>query len=130
MDLRFCTPVERKKFTCSKCPETIQAGRRCHDPGYNNLKNPLQAGANGLSYKFCPGKATWDPEIAELFEACRLTLETGIMPKGPLIDDQDAHFMAALPIFIDRWRERSYERVWGQVGEFAGHLLMSLFPKK
>lgn len=90
----------------------------------------MEVGAGSLAYRFCPAKATWYDEIAELFEVCRLAMETGIMPKGLNLDDQDEIFAAALPAFVERWRERHYNRVWQDVHEFTGKVLEAVFGKK
>lgn len=52
------------------------------------------------------------------------------MPRGQSFDEQDEFFAAALPIFVDRWRERSYQRVWGDVGEYVAALAGALLGKK
>jgi len=92
-------------------------------------KAPMAVGPGGLAYSFCPGKATWDQDTAELFDTCRVTLETGIMPIGGELGDQDAHFAAALPVFVDRWRERAYQRAWSDGGEFLSQVLGSIFKR-
>lgn len=75
---------------------------------------------------FCPGKATWYPEIAELFERCRVALETGHLPKLGVLDDQDSTFVEVFPFFIERWRHRQYYRVWQDVAEFTPSVLMAI----
>lgn len=129
MDLRFAGETDRKKFTCATCPSSVKLARKCADPGWDNLKSPMSVGDASRAYTFCPGKATWSAHAAELFEQCRVTLETGIMPKGPNLDDQDAYFAACLPAFVERWRERSYRRMWDDIGDFTSSVLKALFPK-
>lgn len=89
----------------------------------------MSIGPGSWSYPFCPGKATWGQDTADLFDACRVALETGILPVGSNLEDQDAHFTAALPVFIDRWRERAYQRTWTDASEYLSMLLASLFKK-
>jgi hypothetical protein len=72
-----------------------------------------------LKYSFCPGKATWYPEVAKVFEWCRIALETGILPEEGSYLDQPALFVEVFPTFVERWRERSYQRVWLDISEFS-----------
>ena len=88
----------------------------------------MDVGRGSWEYSFCPGKATWYVEVAELFEQCRVAMVTGIMPRGPRMDDQDALFAEAFPVFIERWTERNYQRVWADVGEFTNSVLKAVFP--
>lgn len=130
VDLRFTDESSRKKFTCAHCPATVMAGRRCQEPGFENLKSPMKVDeTGGQGYSFCPGKATWSAHAAELFMQCRLAMETGILPGGPNLDEQDAYFVATLPAFVDRWRERTYRRIWNDVSDFTGAVLKAIFPK-
>lgn len=83
----------------------------------------------GLEYSFCPGKATWYEEIAELFGQCRVALETGIMPSRGSFQDQSAMFVEVFPEFVQRWKERSYNRVWQDTREFTQAVLEAVFGK-
>lgn len=83
-----------------------------------------------MAYTFCPGKATWFPEAAALYIACRIACATGIMPREGGLDAQAAAFPEALHAFIDRWQERMYGRVWADIGTFVGKVLSSFGKKK
>ena len=83
----------------------------------------------GLEYYFCPGKATWYDEIAELFGQCRMALETGIMPNKGSFQDQSAMFVEVFPEFVQRWKERSYNKVWHDTREFTKAVLEAVFGK-
>lgn len=52
------------------------------------------------------------------------------MPKGGNFEDQDEVFFEALPLFINRWRERNYQRVWDDVGDFTQKVLKAVFGDK
>lgn len=84
----------------------------------------------GAMFNFCPGKATWSPAAARLFEQCRIALETGILPKGTTFEEQDVYFAEALPVFIERWRARIRRQIWDDVSEFLAIILTGLFGKK
>jgi hypothetical protein len=82
-----------------------------------------------LSYSFCPGKATWYEDIAEVFDQCRIALETGILPSKGSLNDQSEMFCEAFPIFLARWKERQYNRIWTDVRDYTKQVLEALFPK-
>ena len=103
--------------------------RKCEAPGFSNLRSPLTVDKAGLSYLFCPGKATHYPEIIELFDSCRVAYTTGIMPKAGGLEDQDGIFTEVFPAFTERWRERMYNRWWGDISEFTNNVLKAIFGK-
>ena len=86
--------------------------------------------ASNLRFSFCPGKATWFPEIAELFHHCRIAYETGILPDTGALLDQDEMFNEVFPFFVERWKEKSYGRVWGDVRKYTEKILTAIFGKK
>lgn len=91
---------------------------------------PRKIDDNSLQYSFCPGKATWYEEIAELFEQCRVALETGILPNSGSLDEQDELFVEVFPYFVQRWKERQYYRLWSDVRTYVGGLIEGLLGKK
>jgi hypothetical protein len=127
-DLNFTGPKDRKAFTCQKCPVRLQ--RKCEAPGFDNLKSPLGTDANSLKYPFCPAKATWYPEIMELWESCRVAYHTGIMPKNGGLEEQPDLFTQVFPAFVDRYKERTYARIWTDVQEYTGQVLTAVLGKK
>lgn len=51
---------------------------------------PMVVERGGQLYGFCPGKATWDSNIAGIYQALVICAETGIMLEdGPLVDQSD-----------------------------------------
>ena len=131
IDLWFAEDRIKKTFTCSLCvknPSTAKE-RRCQSPGFENLRKPRKVDEYGLEYSFCAGKATWYPEIAELFLQCRVALETGILPERGSYLDQPEMFVDAFPDFVQRWKERTYNRVWQDTRDFTKSVLESIFGK-
>lgn len=111
VDLWFADNKTKPIYNCSLCqknPETAKA-RRCQEPGFTQLeKRPRTIDDFSLKYEFCPGKATWYEEIAQLFQQCRVALETGILPKAGALEDQDELFTDVFYTFVERWRSRQY----------------------
>lgn len=102
---------------------------RCAEPSFRVLDRPVRIDDAGQGYLFCPGKATWFPEISRLAEDCHIALETGILPKEGSLQDQDYVFVEVFPTFIERWRERTYHEVWTDVRSFSKSILEALFGK-
>lgn len=128
VDLYFAEERDKKRFRCSGCK--AQKDRRCGERGFENLsRKPMKVGEGSLAYPFCPGKATWYAEITELFEPCRVALETGIMPKRGSMEDQPELFVTVFPVFLERWRDRHYQRVWQDVWHAVKTVLNSVFGK-
>lgn len=94
------------------------------------FKKPKKIDDASLSYSYCPGKATWYPEIAELFEQCRVTLDAGILPKDGNYLDQDELFVEVFPFFVRRWKERNYDKIWSDVRDFVVPILEGFAGKK
>jgi hypothetical protein len=107
----------------------VQKERRCAQPGWNNLTRPKSVDKIGIELPFCAGKATWSEHAAILFSQCRVSFETGILPKPGSIDDQDEIFAAVFPYFVERWTDRRYNRIWVDVQGFVFPLLEKLFGK-
>lgn len=96
------------------------------------MKRPKDGKVDAISVQqtFCPGKATWFEEIQEIYQDCRVALETGILPKEGSLEDQDELFTDVFPTFVERWRERAYERTWSDVRAFTKVVLEAVFGKK
>jgi hypothetical protein len=90
----------------------------------------LTVDSAGLTYHFCPGKASWFPEIQELFEQCRVAYYTGITPRAGGLEDQRDLFAEVFPAFVERWRERVYNRIWADTTEYVEAVLKAIFGKK
>lgn len=123
---------------------------QCAKPGFVNvpdavLNQMISKGQFGywevdqfsLKYMFCPGKATWYPEIAEVFSECMIALETGFLVQPGGIADQSDLFAEVFPVFAERWMYRKYWRVWADVLEFTpkvleqiGRLIGGMFGRK
>lgn len=128
IDLRFAKPEDTKKFSCKGCPKETKKLRKCETDDFN-LKAKIRVDRPGAYYGFCPGKATWYPEMVALVEECRVALETGILPKEGSFEEQSEMFCEAFPHFVDRWKERTYLRIWSDVHNFTESTLKSLFGK-
>jgi hypothetical protein len=111
-----------------KKPKTAK-DRRCAEPDFDVIK-PRRIDDASLNYTFCPGKATWYGEIAEVFEQCRVALETGILPSKGTLEDQDEIFVEVFPYFVQRWRDRQYQRVWVDIRTYIAALIEGLLGKK
>lgn len=127
VDLHFMDPTQRRtKYSCAKCPVSLKKQRKCEDPGFSNLKNPVAPDDHSLKYSFCVAKATWFPRAARLYDQCRVACETGIMPKGTSLDEQEYLFTDVFPAFVERWKTRTYYRTWNDVFDFAPEVLKAI----
>ncbi len=95
-----------------------------------NLKRVMSVDAAGLKYGFCPGKATWYVDIYNLYYQCRIALETGILPHEGSLQDQDETFCEVFPLFVDRWKERTYGRVWEDTRQYVEAVLKAVLGTK
>jgi len=125
IDLHFAVESDKRQYRCSKCPKMQQQLRKCDDDGFEQFSRARRVGSDKLSdeYRFCPGKATWYDEVAELFYNLRMAYETHILPKPGDLIDQDAEFWMLYPWFVSKWSDRSYARVWADVSEFTPKVL-------
>jgi hypothetical protein len=126
IDLRFADSDSTKTMDCSKCPSSLRKQRKCEQDGLNNLDRPISVDSYGLKLTFCPAKATWYHEFTELFSQLLVALETGILPKGGNLEDQDQLFVELFPYFVDRYRARQYSRSWADVITFAPKVLEAI----
>lgn len=68
--------------------------------------------------------------ILEAAEQCRVALETGILPRRGALEDQDDLFCEVFPVFVERWRARSYDAVWRDVRDYVKIVLEAVLGKK
>lgn len=131
VDLWFADSKNKNAYNCTLCvknPATAKE-RKCQSPGFQNLKNPRRVDESGLEFYFCPGKATWYEEISDLFKQCRVAMETGILPEKGSFEQQSEMFVDVFPDFVQRWKERNYNRIWQDTREFTKVVLESIFGK-
>lgn len=125
MELNFAEDDRKRVFNCAKCPVGVQQGRKCGDDGFLNLEKPMPVTPGGLEFTFCPGKATWYEEIAELFMLCKMSYYTGILPTPGAFEDQPELFVEVFPYFVSRYSELKYNYVRREITEFVGTVLKS-----
>ena len=87
---------------------------------------PLAVDKHGTKWPFCPGKATWYPEIQTVFDQCLIAKDTSILPKPGLIADQDEIFTAVFGYFLEKYSWRGYGRVWQDVGDVIPKVLEAI----
>jgi len=132
LDLWFAEDNIKRGYNCQTCRKNPSTAlqRRCDEEGFNNLKKPRRPDDKSLEYAFCPAKATWYPEIVELFTQCRIAMETGIMPQKGSFEEQPELFVEVFPDFVVRWKDRQYTRIWTDVAKFVSDVLEKIFSKK
>lgn len=109
----------------------MQIERRCEKDGYEHYKKPKwRVSEGGTYFRFCPGKATWDEEIATLYHQCHTALHSGILPREGGLEAQDHLFTDTFPTFIELWKDRQYAHVWSDVAKFTNGVLTAIFGKK
>lgn len=62
----------------------------------------------GEQYGFCPGKATWDPEVASIFSTLVVSAETGVMMKAGGLEDQPAEWIELLSEFLPKYSDQRF----------------------
>lgn len=131
MELSYAEPDEAKRFQCATCPELNKKRRKCESEGFENVPVGSRVNnINGKLFRFCPGKATWYPEIIELFQQCELAAETGIMPDRGAFLDQDATFADVFPTFVSLRSEKKYIRQMKDLQTILVRLLEAAFGGK
>jgi len=112
-----------RNFTCSKCNDAVKKLRRCGEDRFDFTEKdnasifPMHVEKGGPQFGFCPGKATWDIEVAEIYKLLEITYHTKHLPfVGPLLE-QPAWFIDCLHSFItmyDDYRFASRQKaMWG-----------------
>lgn len=128
-------PGKRKReYTCATCPEKKQQQLKCREPGFDHFTTERERqrfgkpDQNSAVQSFCPAKATWPEfaDIAEVFEHCRVAVQTGLLPQLGAIEDQDEMFTEVFPVFVHRWKIREYAMVWEDVAKFTPEVLKAI----
>lgn len=79
---------------------------------------PMPVSKGGASFGFCPGKATWDPHVANVFRLLIVSAETGTMWEAGGISTQPVWFVEMLSWFLPRYNDlRFYKRATEILGE-------------
>lgn len=132
VDLWFAEDKHKRTYSCALCVKNPATAieRKCRNSGFTNFSKLRKIDDYSLQYTFCPGKATWYEEITELFQQCRVAMETGIMPNRGSFEDQSAIFVEVFPAFVERWKDRNYYRVWADVKDFTKVVLEAVFGTK
>jgi hypothetical protein len=114
MDLHFANPAtmakQGRKFTCSKCPEQVKKLRRCREDRENFTQKdgalwPMSVLKGGTTYGFCPAKSTWDHALVNWYNILVIVAETGQIPDGKPLVEQDAEFIEVLAWFLPRYQQ-------------------------
>jgi len=129
LELSFAESDELKRFTCDGCSELNQKQRKCADDGFANVLEGREIKINDSKFRFCPGKATWYPDIMLLYQQCELASLTGIMPDRGELKDQDGVFADTFPYFAKRWTEKWYQRHMRDISGMITGIAQSIFGK-
>lgn len=114
MELAFAPPERAKAFSCAKCPADIKALRRCSDPreDFTHKDNgsifPIMITKEGEQFGFCPGKATWDASVSQIYLSLVICAETGTLWSSGGISQQPAWFIELLGIFLLRYSDQKF----------------------
>jgi hypothetical protein len=129
--LTFADKAELRKsgrnFTCSKCDDSVKKLRRCQEDRFDFTEKdnasiwPMQVEKGGPQFGFCPGKATWDSQVAELYKILEISYHTKHLPfSGPLLD-QPAWFVDCLHMFMTMYDDLRFasrqKAMWGGGGK-------------
>ena len=126
IDLCFADEKVRKQYTCSTCPPQQRQARNCESEGFNNYKVPKAPYDGAIKLTFCPAKATWYPDIAEVYTQCFVAYKTGILPKAGSFDYQDELFYEVFGTFVERYEFHRYQKIWQDVYEFTPKVLEAI----
>lgn len=130
VDLWFADDKRRRAFNCATCPNNVKLERRCQENGFENTKREWSVDDKGLKVRFCPGKATWYGEIIDVFRECRVAFETGVLPRAGALEDQSDIFADVFPFFVERWSDRRFLKIRGEIVDFVSQVLTAIFGKK
>lgn len=125
--LTFADKSELKKsgrnFTCSKCDPSVKKLRRCQEDRWdftdkdNGAIWPMYVEKGGPTFNFCPGKATWDHEVAELYKILEITYHTKQLPFSGALLEQPSWFIDCLHSFLVMYDDLKYysrqKSIWG-----------------
>lgn len=100
-----------RNFDCEGCPERTQKQRRCRESreDFTSEDNrngqyvfPIRLHEGGEAYGFCPAKATWDPDVADILNILTICAEMGQMPYEGGVFEQPEWFVDMLGWFIPK----------------------------
>jgi hypothetical protein len=134
VDLYFASEADRAKLDCEQCRKKRpqeRVRRRCDEDGFENgtaqvkgaKDKTWQVDKAGAKFGFCPGKAKWYPEMAQLFNECKAAHLTGYLPEPGRFWDQHELFCEVYHIFVERYHDRHYARVWRDIHTFAPEVI-------
>lgn len=69
----------------------------------------MQVFKGGDQYSFCPGKATWDFRMGEVYRLLVIASETGVMLKSGGLLDQPSWFVETLGWFIPSYSSARFQ---------------------
>ena len=111
----------------------MKVKRNCAGDGFENSKVRKDGSREmwsvdryGVMLPFCPAKATWYPNIMQLFIECKAAYYTGYLPKPGDFWDQDQTFCEVYHVFVERFEDRKYARVWDKVNKIIPDVLKAL----
>lgn len=79
---------------------------------------PMYVNKGGVSFGFCPGKATWDSQTMHTYQMLVVAAETGNLWEAGGISNQPAWFVDLLAWFLPRYNDRIfYSRVKSILGD-------------
>lgn len=116
--------AEGRSFTCKGCPERIQKLRRCQEDREDFTEDdgqlwPIYLTPGGNPYSFCPGKATWDQDLNDVYRLMSLAAEISDLHlvHGGLVD-QPEWWIEQMSWFLPAYNHHKfYARVRGIVGD-------------
>jgi len=128
--LVFSEDDASRNFQCSKCPEETKKLRRCEEDRWDFTSAdgpsvfPVAVAKGGPYFPFCPGKATWDHELSEVFKLLEICYHTGQLPYSGALLDQPSWFVDLLHIFLTQYDEHRFysrqKKMWGSKDKKAG----------
>jgi hypothetical protein len=69
---------------------------------------PVYVHKGGEGYGFCPTKATWDPQVSQLFRTLHVAAATGVMWQDGGVKDQPTWWIELLSWFIQRYDAENF----------------------
>jgi hypothetical protein len=92
---------------------SVQKLRRCKEERWDFTEKdgnffPIHITDSGAPFGFCPGKATWDQEVMEMFKVYQISAETGNLWVEGGIADQPDWFIDVLGWFISRYDQLKF----------------------
>lgn len=88
--------------------------RRCQEDRWDFTEEddsavfPIQVVKGGTQYGFCPAKATWDPQVVDLFHTIHVAASAGVMWQDGGMKDQPMWWIELLSWFIQRHDAESF----------------------